>query len=223
VNIHPSKRDLLNDRTLALAGVFQAAALVNQLAKTGQGSNIYFSASINSLFKIDANDVPDVYGGVNNLRLGLEELVRLFTNQKIHKDPKDSNMARYVLSLLHLERKLAKHPYMQKTIQIGLERANRQAAHFSITHENVMANLAGIYTDTLSTFKFRVYVTGEPTYLNQLQVMNKIRALLFAGIRSSFLWRQLGGRRWQLLISRLRMTEAATQYLQSLPHLEKIS
>lgn len=213
------KPDLLKDRTLALAGVFQAATLVKQLAKTGKVSEQPFSASINSLFKIDANDVPDVYGGVENLRLGLKELISLFNNQKTSED---SNMARYVLSLLHLERKLSKNPSMQKTIELGLQRAKLQASHFSPTHENVMANLAGIYTDTLSTFKFRIHVVGEPLYLNQLFTMNKIRALLFAGIRSSFLWRQLGGRRWQLLISRLSMVEAAKQYLHSLPHVEHV-
>ncbi|HKM37225.1 MAG TPA: DUF489 family protein, partial [Thiopseudomonas sp.] len=30
----------------------------------------------------------------------------------------------------------------------------------------------------------------------------KVRALLFAGIRSARLWRQLGGRRWHLLTKR---------------------
>ena len=32
-----------------------------------------------------------------------------------------------------------------------------------------------------------------------------IRALLLAGIRSAFLWRQLGGRRWKLLFRRRRL------------------
>ena len=34
---------------------------------------------------------------------------------------------------------------------------------------------------------------------------HKIRALLLAGIRSARLWRQLGGHRWQLVISRRKL------------------
>jgi len=201
----------LKDRTLALAGVFQAASLVKQLSKTGRCPEPYYTHSIESLFKIDAKDVPDVFGGSQNVRLGINELIRLFTN---NRDPKDSDIARYVLSMLHLERKLAKNKEMQALLQTGLERAKTQASHFSSTHENVVANLASIYTDTLSNFKFRIYVTGEPLYLNQTNTVNKVRALLFAGIRSSVLWQQLGGRRWQLLISRLSIIQTAKELLQ---------
>ena len=34
---------------------------------------------------------------------------------------------------------------------------------------------------------------------------NKIRSLLLAGIRSAMLWRQCGGKRWQILLGRKRM------------------
>lgn len=204
--IHPD----IYDRTIGLAGVFQAAALVKELAKTGRVSEPYFKTSIESLFKIDSENALDVFGGGENLTLGLHELIHLFTH---NKTPKDSDIARYVLSLLHLERKLSKNPSMLQNIQIGLKRAESQALHFSTTHENVMANLANIYTDTLSTFKFRIYVTGEPIYLNQTQIIHKVRSLLLAGIRSAVLWQQLGGRKWQLLISRTSIVQAAKQCL----------
>lgn len=213
-----TEKDKLRDRTLALAGVFQTASLVKQLAKTGRATEPYFTHSIESLFKINAVDVPDVYGGTQNLELGLKELIRLFIN---NKDPKDADIARYVLSLLHLERKLSKNTEMNTLVQKGLERAKTQAGHFNSTHENVIANLASIYTDTLSNFKFRIYVSGEPLYLNQTYIINKVRALLFAGIRSSVLWRQLGGRRWQLLISRLGIIQTAKTLLEEMAVVEE--
>ncbi len=222
-----TKNDLKNDpstldtyhRTIGLAGVFQAAFLVKQLAKTGRAPDNYLKASIESLFKIDAKDALDVYDGGQNLCLGLRELIKFFNNSKT---PKDSDIARYVLSLLHLERKLSKNTNMQKHIQTGIARASIQAQHFSSIHENVMANLASLYTDTLSTFKFRIYVTGEPLYLNQMHHMHKIRALLLAGVRSAVLWRQLGGKRWQLLISRHSMLTAARHCLKLHEHESKI-
>lgn len=210
--------DKSKDRTLALAGVFQAAALVKQLAKTGRTTEPYFTASIESLFKTDPQDVLDVYGGTRNLALGLQELIRLFSNNKA---PKDSDIARYVLSLLHLERKLSKNSKMIQTIQAGLARAKIQANHFSTTHENVLANLASVYTDTLSSFKFRIYVSGEPVYLNQTSILHKVRALLFAGIRSAVLWQQVGGRRWQLLISRQNIIQTAKNCLQAVAQPEE--
>lgn len=194
------------NRTLSLAAVFQVAALVKHLAKTAKIQEPYFTASIESLFKVDANDVPDVFGGTEKVLLGFQELVKLFSNNKL---PKDSDIARYVFSLLHLERKLSKNGSMQEFIQKGIKRAHIQSQHFTTTHENVLANLAGIYTDTLSTYRFRVYVSGEPLYLNQNSVLYKIRSLLLAGIRAALLWRQMGGKRWQLLISRNSMVEMA--------------
>jgi high frequency lysogenization protein len=45
-------------------------------------------------------------------------------------------------------------------------------------------------------------VQGEPKKLQDPDTVNRIRASLFAGIRSAFLWHQCGGRRWQLLFNR---------------------
>jgi high frequency lysogenization protein len=211
--------DRIKEKTLALAGVFQTAVLVKQLARTGRLSEPFFTQSIESLFKIDADDVPEIYGGVENLRLGLEELVRLFS-QNNTDTPKEGDIARYVLSLLHLERKISKLPNMLTTIQTGIERAKNQAAIYSSTHENVLANLASIYSDTLGSFKFRIYVAGEAVYLNQTNTLHKIRSLLFAGIRSAVLWRQMGGGRWQLLIARTRIVQTAKQYLETIKQRE---
>jgi high frequency lysogenization protein len=202
-------------RVLALAGVFQAASLVKQLAKTGRVDDLYFSASIQSIFKTDPKSGLDIYEDPAHLSLGLHELIRLFTNNKQQKDPE---IARYTFSMLHLERKLSENAKMLELIRIGIQRASNQALHFSPTHENVMANLASVYTDTLSTFRFRIHISGEPLYLNQPYIINKIRALLLAGIRSAVLWQQLGGRRWQLLISRTALLQTAKQCLEEYAH-----
>ena len=38
--------------------------------------------------------------------------------------------------------------------------------------------------------------------LNQNEVADEIRSLLLGGIRFAWLWRQLGGRRWHLIMRR---------------------
>jgi len=70
---------------------------------------------------------------------------------------------------------------------------------------SVVANLAGLYQETLSTFKFRIQVGGDPRLLQNTENAAKIRALLLAGIRAAMLWRQVGGRRWHLLFFRSRL------------------
>ena len=84
----------------------------------------------------------------------------------------------------------------------GIDRAKQQAEVFSTTHENVLANLAGLYSDTISTLSPRIMVQGEQVYLNDTLNVNKIRALLLSAIRSAVLWRQKGGTRLQIMFSR---------------------
>lgn len=45
-------------------------------------------------------------------------------------------------------------------------------------------------------------VTGNPQQLQQPKVVEKVRASLLAAVRSAVLWRQIGGRQWQLLLYR---------------------
>lgn len=206
-------------RTLALAGVFQAASLVKQLARTGRLDQAAFLASIQTIFKVDVENAAEVYEAPEHLSVGLKELIRLFTNNKLPKDPE---IARYVFSLLYLEKKLSKNVKMLHQLRIGIERASMQATLFSPTHDNVMANLASLYTDTLSTFNFRIHVAGNPLYLNQTHNVNKVRALLLAGVRSAVLWQQLGGRQWQLLIARTNILDSAHQWLNELMTTETV-
>jgi high frequency lysogenization protein len=48
-------------------------------------------------------------------------------------------------------------------------------------------------------------VNGDADYLSRVDIANKIRACLLAGIRSVLLWRQCGGTRWKFLFHRKKM------------------
>jgi high frequency lysogenization protein len=202
-----------HDRILALAGVVQAACLVKQLAWKGNLNQAEFETSIYSIFQTSPDTVVDVYGSKSALITGLQGLINLLSDGKTPKDP---DVARYTISLLHLERLLLKNPNMINSLQRGVERAKNQAAHFSNTHENVIANLASVYSDTLSTFKFRIHVSGENTHLSNHHTVNKIRAILLSGVRSAVLWRQLEGTRWQLVFGKRSMLQDAKMLLNEL-------
>ena len=199
-----------HDKTLALAGIFQATALVKDIATRGQLDIHDFEATIRTLFVTDPDVVTEVYGQVEYLRTGIMTLIEQLGDQK---GQRDLDVARYVISLLHLQRKLAKNKPMLATLSAGIERARRQAEHFHVTHENVIANLADLYSETISTLPPKIMVSGDSQYLSQADTANRIRTLLLAGARSAVLWSQLGGSRWQILLQRRRFVDQAEQIL----------
>ena len=198
------------DKTLALAGIFQATALVKNIAANGLVDQHDFEICIRSIFETDPENVDAVYGQVEYLRTGLTTLIEQLGEKSTQRD---IDIARYVISLLHLQRKLSKNKTMLDAVANGIERAQRQTEHFHITHENVIANLADIYSETISQIPPKIMVSGESHYLSNTDQANKIRALLLAGMRSAVLWAQLGGSRWQILLRRRRFSQEAERIL----------
>lgn len=189
-------------QTLALAGVFQAAQLVHEMAQRGLVDQKTLETSVGSILVTDPESTEDIYGGdFFNLQPGAKALRRtLMKDRELHP-----NVLRYAMSILVLQDKLSKQPAMLTAIGQRLEVAKGQVRHFGTTHENVLAALAGLYQDTLSTLSFRIQVQGDPNILQQQGNADKIRTLLLAGIRSAMLWSQAGGKRWKLLFSRKRI------------------
>lgn len=201
----------LEDQTLALAGVFQAAALVQQLAHRGQYNEASFETCIGSLFATDPPSTLSVFGELRDLREGLSVVSSLLRQQN---EQKDVEILRYGLNLIHLSAKLRKQPEMLDVIGNRLDQARHTAQHFGYSHTNLINNLASIYTDTISTFRLRVQVTGDPNQLKMEENAARVRALLLAGIRSAVLWHQTGGRRWQLVFMRKRMRAMAQSLIE---------
>ncbi|MCK5120561.1 MAG: high frequency lysogenization protein HflD [Methylococcales bacterium] len=193
----------VTNQTIALAGISQACLLVQQLATQGKADSAAVETCINSLLKIDSENVLDIYGGLAQLKPGLEQLQLQVTGRTIA----DPEQARYAASLVFLESQLSKQPEMLKKISSCVERAQIQAESFGVMHENVLANLGDTYHSTISTLQPRIMVNGKEEYLARPDIVNKIRALLLAGIRSTLLWRQCGGARWKFIFFRKKLQD----------------
>lgn len=193
---------------IALAGLIQASEQVEQLAKSGYLQTATFETALRSLLAQTPESVESVYGGIDKIRQGAGTLAELLAN---HRDPKHADILRYTLGIIHLQKKLAARSEVLYVVGTRLEKVQHQVNHFGYSHDNVVANIADLYTDTISKFQYRIQVTGEYSYLQQQRIANQIRALLLSGIRSATLWRQLGGTRWHLLFYRKQMNSAATQ------------
>ena len=189
------------------------AKLVQQIARNGQVSGALVEASLETLFKIDSNSVNDVYGGHTALSLGLKTLQQQLSG---NASKQDLEVMRYVVGLLHLEKKLSRNPRLLNSVAEGLTKAQNQIDYFSLSHENVIASLGALYQDTISTLQPRIIVQGEPSYLSQQSNADKIRALLLAGIRSAVLWRQCGGNRLQFLFGRKSYLKTSEELSRSL-------
>lgn len=199
------------DRTIALAGIFQAARLVHQIAHTGMVDQDSMETSIKSLFNMDVDTPEEVFGNAGNLGLGYKTLLIQLGGSQYNNGEKqrDIEITKYVISIAVLERKLAKRNDLLKKIADDIEGTTTQREHFGLTHDNTIAKLAHIYTETISTLKPRIMVNGEHQHISNPNQANKIRALLLAAIRAAVLWRQCGGTRWQLLLKRKGIIEEA--------------
>lgn len=198
------------NRALAFAGMLQALQLVQQTAYGRPSDADSLVSTLNSVLTLDADSVAEVYGGIGGVRTGL----RLIQSQLLGEQKKpDVELSRYLVVLLHLERKLSKRADLLERLRTGVEHAQRQCAHFEITHPSVLAGLADTYSETVSTINPRLMVNGEATRLQDLAVANRIRALLLAAMRSAVLWRQCGGTRLGLVLGRRKLTEQARALL----------
>ncbi|MBB3060028.1 high frequency lysogenization protein HflD [Microbulbifer rhizosphaerae] len=198
------------DQALALAGIFQSAVLVERLAKTGTAPLEQLETGVYSLFQINPDRAEDVFGGADRLLPGLQVSRQLLRSRQ---HPEYTDCLRYALSILYLQRQLSRKSDLLAIIGSRLEKAKVQADHFNLTHENVFSNLAGVYSDTLSTFRFRIQVLGDFNFLQQQRIANQIRTMLFAGVRAATLWRQLGGRRLHLLFQRKKLLAATDELI----------
>jgi high frequency lysogenization protein len=201
------------EQLVALAAVFESAVLVDKLARTGQISEPDLACMLGSLLVRDPQNTLDVYGGDDlNLRDGYRALV-----SSLERDPASLQREplRYALALLALERQLSKRDDMLQVMGNRLDQIQQQVEHFGPIHENVVASCGSLYQDTISTFRQRIQVQGDMRHLQQPSNASKIRALLLAGIRAARLWHQLGGHRWQLVLSRGKLLKELYPLLRS--------
>ena len=187
------------NQTIALAGLYQALALIQQVAWQGDSTHSCLPASLASVLKIDTDDFMDVYGVPRDLQLGLQALQE--TLQKRH-DPLVIERTRHAVSLMYLEGRL--QVSSQAATELGNDIQHLAALH--ATRDDSVAelaqDLARLYQAHISPMGPKIIIEGDPSHLKTEHCASMIRALLLAGIRAVVLWRQARGKRWALLLGR---------------------
>lgn len=204
------------DISIALAGVCQAVSLVQKFAHQGVAERESLSYSVQSLLVMQPKSTLDVYDNqLEHLTLGFEMLQALLGGKP---GKLDTELGRYWISVLALSQKLNKNAQAKNKLAQRLQQLERQLSLYKgdILHEQMLANMAGIYSDIISPLGSRIKVMGSVDFLARPDIQNRIRATLLAGVRAGILWQQVGGNRWQFLFSRKKILAATQQLYASL-------
>ncbi|MBN4061505.1 high frequency lysogenization protein HflD [bacterium AH-315-G11] len=208
-----SASDHAHTRIIALAALMQTSKLVDDIARKGICDSNDFHALLNSLFT-ETTKPEALFGDHTHLQVGLLLGKHLLSGENV--DQAKAIMA-YTASLIAVEKKLNKNPDMLQRIAAGMQRIQKQANYFNnSSHESVVGGIADLYGNTISTLKPRIIIHGKPEILRQHSNTNKVRALLFSGIRAAHLWRQHKGGHFRLLFGRKKLLHDIDAILKTL-------
>lgn len=202
----------LKYRVMALAAVCQAVELVRLVAREDNSPEQLHRIMFKSITMVDADNPEQIYGDMHDLSLGYRTLCQQLGNQP----EKDVDITRYIVSILTLERKLTPNGRAMSKLGERIGDLQRSLSHFDILDSNIVANMADIYSEVISPLGKRIEVFGSPQFLQVQANQHKVRALLLAAVRAAVLWRQLGGKRRQLIFSRQAILDVAQHSLNHL-------
>ena len=200
----------LENQTLALAGMFQAVTLVDELALHGNCEPGEFNCSVDSLFTIEAESTREALGDLECLTRGFTSLVAYLGGENLSPG---RNIAYYLLSTLKLSTQVLRNEQLAQNLLKGLQDIETNRVNFDMSRGSVITRIDGLYQDCISELSPRVIVRGEQNFLRNADNAARIRALLLAGIRAAVLWQQLGGNRWSLFWSRRKYVATAKKFL----------
>jgi high frequency lysogenization protein len=200
----------IRDRSIALAGMYQAVKLVQQTAQGEWRDAAATRVSIGSILNTDPESAIAVYGDSRALISGLELVTSQLANDSKRRD---LALTGYVITLMHLERKLTRQSGLMQKLAQGIDRVKGQIKQTDELDPGIIAALAEVYKDTVSTLQPRIMVQGEEGVLRNTDSKNMIRALLLAGMRAAVLWRQRGGNRIRLIFQRRQILDCCVELL----------
>ena len=201
-------KSAIRDRSIALAGMFQAVRLVQQTARGERRDAAATTVSISSILNTDPATTLDVYGDSCALIPGLEIVLSQLGNKE-----RDMELTGHIITLMHLERKLTRESDLMKKLTRGIDRVKGEIESVDEGDSGIITALAELYKDTVSTLQPRIMVKGEENVLRHTDSKNMIRALLLAGMRAAVLWKQCGGSRIGLIFQRKQMLDCCRELL----------
>ena len=200
----------IDEQTIALAGLYQSCYVVSNIAWKGEYNEQDFLPLINSILQIDSTIVKDIYIDIDNIKSGF-----IYLKKQIIGDifTRSSETRRYIESLKILSNHLMADQKTVTLMQSLLKELKENTADLTIDEK--AEKLSEIYQKTLSKFEPRIIVNGENKYLTDPIQASRIRTALFAGVRATLLWEQLGGSKWKLFLFKSSFSKTIDSYISS--------
>ncbi|MDO4222961.1 MAG: DUF489 family protein [Acinetobacter sp.] len=212
-------------RTLALAAVYQAAQLAHLLAygesmTQGDGQRPpYFISNLQACLNIQPQDIQNknpllYFQQLSHLTLGLQSLENSLTlpfstspKSRLPQVNPNKLITTYAVALLQLEKKVYKNADFVQRIRTMQQQVLKQLSFFNYDylHPSIIAAIAQCYSETASTLQPRILIKGKADILKDVQHANRIRAALMTGLQAAHLWRQLGGSSWNFIFGKTKL------------------
>ena len=185
--------DDLDYRSLALAATFEALGEVHASAHGRDREDIEHLLA--PLFTGDARTLTEVFPQPRLYRSGIDTAKNAIAGERRHLQ-----LVKYAFLVMELAGSLKRSPEMADVLSQLLAHLAGSKCDLSL-----MLSLDEIYQNTVGALGKRIQVVGDAALLKQPTTAARIRTLLLAAVRFAWLWGQLGGRRWQLLVQRRRL------------------
>lgn len=199
------------DKVCALAGIAQCAMTVDELAVKGREDEDLRQFGLRFFLARDQDEIRQLLADRGAFVRGLRALEQGISGQG---DADQQRQLAYAVQIIQVGLRFLKSPAMLATVGAEIDRLTAAGD----TAEERIEAIGRLYENTISTLPLRIQVRGSQGYLRQTETATKIRALLFFGIRFAVLWKHLGGTRFDFLLRRGNIRDAAAAIIRPRTH-----
>lgn len=182
---------------LAFTAMCQCCELVTRISKNESVTLDDYKTVFEGIAIVDAEQASDIYPNRRGLRIGAEMYEDALRGQR-----KNTPMTNYLFAVINLSINLMRNKKALAELGQAINTLPQAFEFFALDDPKLHEKLALIYKDIISPIGPKVVILGDKQTLSDPAAQNLIRALLLAAVRATVLWRQVGGRRRQLIFGR---------------------
>ena len=181
----------LEYQVITLAANAQASTFISRLANGLTPESSGKAALVRGISIKNTPSMDDIFEDITCYKQGLNSLDILLNRNRGREE--ENNIRRYSNHSLQIAKELRKN-------ENALAQLGRQLS--SLDEEADAFELEKIYIENLSVLAPPLRIYGIEDALENKMVAAEIRVMLLAGVRFSWLWYQLGGRRLHLTLKK---------------------
>lgn len=182
---------------LAFVAMCQCCELVTRVSRNQTVTLEDYEMLFKGIALRNVDDVTDIYPDPKALKIGVELYEDALRGRR-----KNTPMTNYVFAVINLTINLLRNNHALEELSKAIDTLPQAYEFFALDDAKLHEKLALIYKDIVSPAGPKVVVMGDKKTLSDPAAQHLIRALLLAAVRATVLWRQVGGRRRQLVFGR---------------------